>query len=127
MDEGTKRALKEYGSLLAYLIPCTIIVIFVNIILFPRFERIAQEVGAEIPGPLRMMISAFRFFFDNFWVVGPIPLLPIVFAEVLSGFWRSNRGIFFGVLKWLFVFSTMVALTALVTSAFALIPFAIKP
>jgi len=127
MDDGTKRTFKEYGSMLAYVIPCSIIVAFVNIILVPRFEWITQEVGAEIPAPLGMMITAFRFFFDNFWFVGPVLLLPIVFAEVFSRFWRSRRGIFFSVLKWLFVFSTMIALTALVTSAFALIPFATKP
>lgn len=127
MNHRTKRALKEYGSLLAYLIPCSVIVVFVNIFLVPRFERIAEEFGAETPGPLGIMISGFRFFFDNFYLVIPFLLLPIVLAEIFSGFWRSKRNIFFSVLKWIFVFSIMIALVALGTSALALIPFATKP
>jgi len=127
MDDGTKQALKDYGSLFAYLIPCSIVVAFVNLLLVPRFERISQEFGTVPPGPLELMISSFRFFFDHFWVVVPLLLLPVILAEIFWAFWRSRRGLILSSLKWLMVFSVMVALVALGTSALALIPFATKP
>jgi type II secretory pathway component PulF len=122
MNPQANRAFKDYASLLAYLIPCSIVIGFANFILIPRFERVAEAFGADIPATLATLIHGVQFFFDHFWLVLAIVLLLVIAAEFYSGFWRARRRILLGILQWLVVFSTMIALAILGTSALALQP-----
>lgn len=120
---------KDYGSFLLYAIPCTVTVVFSSMVLVPRFEQLLEVSNSnkELPTILSVMVGAFRFFFDYFYLTVPPLFLALGWLEVSSSRWRSVRHLVLPAISLLFVFSTILALVVLATSALAIIPIPKSP
>lgn len=121
MNQPGRSTISEYGGLVAYLVPCSLVTVFAHVVLVPRFERLVEDFNAGIPPVLQGIITAIRFGLDHFWILVAVPVVVAVVGETCWPWWRTRRGVVFSVVKWLLVVTTMAGTVALATAALALV------
>jgi len=124
MSDNESNALKDYAKFAIYFLPCLGAVAFTSTFLVPRFEMLLTSArpDGDLPPVLSTLIGTFEFFICYFYFVIPPLILAFIFAELRSGTWKRFRGRVLGTLRFIFVFSTLLALLILATTSLAFLP-----
>ena len=109
---------------------CVICLLFIHIILSPRFWSLLDRFDSEELGaPLRLMIGlymaadeAVAFFPANFYLVAPVAIALFVLLEAKVAAWRRIRGGCFKALTWGLVAWTIYMLLLLSTVTMTFVP-----
>jgi Na+/H+-dicarboxylate symporter len=124
MSDNEPNALKDYAKFALYFLPCLGAVAFTNTFLVPRFRTLLTlaRPDGDLPPVLSTLNGAFEFFVSNFYLVVPPLVIVFVIAELRLSAWRRIRGRVLGILRFIFVLATILALVILATTSLAFLP-----